>query len=355
MYKKYLKNIKRISPTNYDRSKFLRLDKNERNFPFSKKIIGNIKKLVSSEILQTYQSNTKNLVSHISKNEKIGKDYINILPGSDAGVKYIFEVFSNEKKSSAVTIFPTYGMIEIYAKIYKYNLIKIKENKFNTNNIFNKNFSFIYLANPNQPTGKYIDKKKVLNIVKRAKKKGIFVIIDEAYIDFSKFKSMSSFVRKFNNLVVLKTFSKSYGLAGLRIGYLIAHKSFNKILNCVRPTFDVSHFSIKVAEYLSKNQKIKNLYIKKIKLSKEYLINQCKKRNLKFIDTETNFFYIKVPKNKVKKIYNFMFLKKILIRTSYLENFKNLTNSIRITVGDIYLMKKFFKIFDKVYREKGIL
>ena len=78
MLLQHLKNLNRISQTNYDRTKFLRLDKNERNSPFSKKVIKDIKNLVSSETLQTYQSNTQKLVNYISKNEKISKDYINI-------------------------------------------------------------------------------------------------------------------------------------------------------------------------------------------------------------------------------------------------------------------------------------
>ena len=101
---------------------------------------------------------------------------------------------------------------------------------------------------------------------------------------------------------MLKTFSKSFGLAGLRIGYLIANQKFNKILNTVRPSYDVSHFSIKVAEYFLKKNEIKNSYVKQVQNAKKYLIMECKKRGLKFINTETNFFYIKVPNNQIKKI-----------------------------------------------------
>ena len=179
--------------------------------------------------------------------------------------------------------------------------------------------------------------------------------MDEAYIDFSKFKSISSYIKKFHNLIILKTFSKSYGLAGLRIGYFIANKKLNKIINSVRPTFDVSHFSIKVAEYFLMNKQIRNSYIHEVKKSKKFLINECKKRNLKYIDSETNFFYIRIPNNQIKKIYKFMFKNKILIRTNFFENFKDLNNSIRITVGNIYLMKRFFKFFDKIYKERIIL
>ena len=92
------------------------------------------------------------------------------------------------------SIFPTYGMIEIYAKIYKYNFYKINFNENLRNNIkklSKKKVSFIYIANPNQPSGKYVNKSEILNIIRLAKKKNIFIIVDEAYIDFSGFKSIS--------------------------------------------------------------------------------------------------------------------------------------------------------------------
>tara|TARA_Y100000590_G_scaffold438880_1_gene562207 strand:+ start:91 stop:1152 length:1062 start_codon:yes stop_codon:yes gene_type:complete len=353
MFSKHLLKLYRTSEPYHDRTKYIRLDKNERIKPFSKKIINDFKKISFSEILQTYPI-SKKLIKEIAKKEKINEKYINIIPGSDGGLKYIFELFAGEKSRAMGSIFPTYGMIEIYAKIYKYNFHKINFNENLNNNIKKllKKVSFIYIANPNQPSGKYIKKSEILNIIRLAKKKNIFVVVDEAYIDFSGFKSISIFAKKFTNLIVLKTFSKSYGLAGLRIGYLLANEKFNKIFNSIRPSYDVSHFSIKIAEYFLKNEKIKKSYIKQVESSKKYLIKECKKRNLGFIDTKTNFFYIKVPNKQIKKMYKFMFANKVLIRTSFWEDFKKLDNSIRITVGDISMMKIFFKLFDKVYKKR---
>ena len=357
MFLQHLKNLYRTAnwfgQTHHDRIKYVRLDKNERVTPFSKKIINDVKGLIFSDILQTYPSSVEKLTKEISKKEKVKKENINVIPGSDSGIKYIFEILSGGKKRAMAAIYPTYGMLEIYAKIYRYKFIKIipeKNLKINIKKLFKHKLSFIYIANPNQPSGKYINQETILNIVKIAQKKDIFTIIDEAYIDFSKFKSISSFIKKFNNLIVLKTFSKSFGLAGLRIGYLIANQKFNKILNTVRPSYDVSHFSIKVAEYFLKKKEIKNSYVEQVQNAKKYLIMECKKRGLKFINTETNFFYIKVPNNQIKKIYNFMFARKILIRTGFFDDFKNLNNSIRITVGDKATMRKFFKLLDKIYK-----
>jgi histidinol-phosphate aminotransferase len=353
MIVQHLKNINRAWQTYYDRSKYTRLDKNERNIPFSKKMINDIRKFAFNDILQSYPSSFKKLTNEISKRERIRKQYINVIPGSDSGIKYIFEVLSGSKKRTMAAVYPTYGMLDIYAKIYQYKFIRIISEKnliTNIKRIFNKKLSFFYIANPNQPSGKYIDQKTILNIVKIAQKKNIFVIIDEAYIDFCKFKSISCFVKKFKNLIVLKTFSKSFGLAGLRIGYLIANQKFNKILNSVRPCFDVSHFSLKVAEYLLRKIDIKNSYVKQINKNKKYLIKECKKRDLKFVNTEANFFYIKMPNSQIKKIYNFMFSKKIIIRTGFLNDFKNLNNSIRITVSNEATMRKFFILLDKIYK-----
>jgi len=352
--KKLYRTANWFGQTYYDRTKYVRLDKNERVTSFSKKIMNDIKGLVFSDILQTYPSSVEKLTKNISKKERVKKENINIIPGSDSGIKYIFEILSGGKKRAMASIYPTYGMLEIYAKIYRYKFVKIipeKNLKIDIKKLFKHKLSFIYIANPNQPSGKYIEQEIILNIIKIAKKKNIFVVIDEAYIDFSKFKSTSPFVKKFNNLIVLKTFSKSFGLAGLRIGYLMASQKFNKILNTVRPSYDISHFSIKVAEYFLKKNNIMSSYVKQVQNTKKYLIAECKKRDLKFVNTETNFFYINISNNQIKKIYNFMFARKILIRTGFFDDFKNLNNSIRITVGDKETMRKFFYLLDKVYKK----
>ena len=91
--------------------------------------------------------------------------------------------------------------------------------------------------------------------------------------------------------------------------------------------------------------------VRGISKAKKYLINECLKRKLNFESTQANFFYILLPSKKIRKIHNFMFKNKILIRSNYLGAFKDYRNSIRITVGKKEQMTKFFKIFDKIYRE----
>ena len=351
MYKRHLVKIFRTSQYNYDRSFFLRLDANERVIPFKKKTLIDIKKIINNNILQSYPSNPKKLIDLIAKKEKLNGKYINLVPGSDSAIKYLFEIFTGTKKK-VVSLYPTYGMVEVYSKIYQFNLKKINEHQIKKNILSSeiyKNTAFFYIANPNQPSGNLIDKKLIYKVIQKANKKNIFVIIDEAYIDFANQKSCSDLVKKFKNLIILKTFSKSMGIAGLRIGYTICNPNISKPLNAVRSIFDITHFSIKIAEYFLQNKKLLKEYLFNIKKSKKFVENECLKRNLQFINTEANFFHIFLNVKKIKKISNFLRDNKILVKSKYSRGFNVLKNSLRMTYGTKKQMSYFFKQFDKVY------
>ena len=348
MFNTHLKKISRISNYNIDRSLYFRLDANERTIPFSKKDVSKLKSYITSDLLQSYPSSKESLVRLISKKEKIDKKYLNLIPGADPGIKYIFDIFSSQK-GHVLSIFPTYGMVEIYCKTHKYKFLKILEKNikdFLLNKTINSKTLFIYLANPNSPSGKLLDKKIIIEIIKKAKKYNKLVIVDEAYIEFSLEKSFSSLVKKYDNLIVLRTFSKCIGIAGLRIGYTIASPKINNAINAIRPPHDISIFSIKVAEYFLSNKKIWNNYIKIINTSKNFVNLECRKRNFKFFNTEANFFHIFFKKNKILKIVKYLKNRKLLVASKYLGNYKSYNDSLRVTYGSIKQLKIFFKMLD---------
>ena len=127
MFKSHLEKISRTSSRLHNRKNSLRLDKNERVIPFDQKTIKSIQKLVTNDILQIYPENFDKTLTYISRKEKIDKKFINLVPGADSGIKYLFEVLSYKKK--VISIFPTYGMIEVFAKVYKQELKKVFENE----------------------------------------------------------------------------------------------------------------------------------------------------------------------------------------------------------------------------------
>ena len=214
MIKNHIKNIFRDSEVNIDRSKYLCLDANERSIPFSKNQLSNIKKNITSNVIQSYPKDKKNVLKLISKSERVNTNFVSCFSGTGTALKYIFEALSY-KENKILSILPTYGMIKIYAKLYKLKIIKVLEpdiiNSLKRNSL--KNLAFIYFANPNQPTGTIIPYKRMMEFLRFAKKLKKIVVIDEAYIDFSKEKSLAYMVKKFSNLIVLKTFNLGFTIS----------------------------------------------------------------------------------------------------------------------------------------------
>ena len=116
MFNSYLQKISRVSNYSINRESYLRMDANERIIPFKKNHLNKLKTFISSNLLQSYPSTKKNLISLIGKKENINKDYINLIPGADAGIKYIFDIYSGQK-GELISIYPTYGMVRFIVKL----------------------------------------------------------------------------------------------------------------------------------------------------------------------------------------------------------------------------------------------
>ena len=175
-FKKF-KNISAIqrkrNPINTRLNK-IRLEKNERISVFETSFLQKIKKNLRSEHLTAYPE-IENLYQKIATKNKVKKEMIVITAGSDLAIKNCFELFISPN-DQVISINPTYGMVDVYAKLFRAKQIKINYNKnleLNVNELFkkiNKKTSLVIIANPNSPTGTIIDKKNIVKILKIAKK-----------------------------------------------------------------------------------------------------------------------------------------------------------------------------------------
>ena len=174
MKKSWISKIKRIRGENYDRSKFLRLDKNERVIPFDQKFLKFLKKNISSNLLSAYPY-IEEIYNLISKFYKIPKEMICITAGSDLALRSCFELFTNAK-DNIITINPTFGMVNVYAKLFNLKNISIGYDKnlnLNVQKLYksiNKKISLIVLANPNSPTGTEIKHSEMIKILEKTNK-----------------------------------------------------------------------------------------------------------------------------------------------------------------------------------------
>jgi histidinol-phosphate aminotransferase len=310
---------KRLDDKGEDRSRFVRMDRNERINPFNKIIYKKIFSKIEGHNLLMYPDQ-RPLYKKLSKFLKIKKENILLTSGSDSAIKFIFEAYT--KKNDKVAYFwPTYGMIDFYCNLYGCKSKKINYDKnlnLNLNQLIkicSDKIKVLLIANPNQPTGTVLNSITLKKIINLSKKYKFLLVFDEAYIEFSNKKSLVYLTEKNKNIIVTRTFSKAFGLAGARIGYLVSNRKNVTNLMKVKPYADINILAIKSAEVALDNLGILKKNLIEIKKSKKIIKKFCEKRKLKFINTETNFVHVKFRNfAECKKIFLFLKSKKFLVR-----------------------------------------
>lgn len=347
----WAEEIQRVRGPLESRFNKIRLDKNEKPDNHLSKLIKDIKKNIKHEHLTAYPE-TEKLYNTISKKFKVKKESIVLTPGSDAAIKNCLDLFT-EKNDKIISIDPTFAMVDIYSKIKRVKQIKIKYNRkleldykkiFET--IKNIKISLVILANPNSPTGTIIPKGILFNILKSCEKKNIVVLIDEAYFGFYKF-SMIPYIRKFTNLVVCRTFSKAFGLAGCRVGFIATNKKLANRLYNLRPMYEINSLGVMIVNEILKKDVFVNKNLNAQLEGKKYLIKEVKKMKLQYLDGNANFIHIDLGSKKNKAERTFL-KNKILIRGGL--NITGYKNFLRVSLAPKRIMKKVIKILKDIQR-----
>jgi histidinol-phosphate aminotransferase len=348
MKKNWIKNIIRIQPDNIDRSKFLRLDKNERVIDFDKKFLSYMKKSINTYQVAAYPDVNK-IYKSISKELKIPKNNICLTAGSDIALKMCFEYFTTNG-DKIITLEPTFGMVDVYAKIYNLKNIKIHYDR-NLNLKLNellskikKDISLIIIANPNSPTGTIIKHEDLKKIIIKSHYYKIPLVIDEAYFGFYNF-SYIKFIKKYKNIIITRTFSKAFGLAGLRVGFLVSDSAISRNLYKYRPMYEINNIACLAIGFLLKNKEIVKNHIRNLLIGKSFLIEELKKFKIKYIDTHANFFHIYLGSKK-KYFERILKKNKILVRKG--PGVEGYENYLRVSLGSKNQMEKIVILLKKV-------
>ena len=347
MQTKWLNKIHRIRGQFETRFDYLRLDKNERTSSFQKSLINFIKKKLNTNHLSTYPEVEK-LYNSLAKFLGISKNMLVITAGSDIAIKNCFELFAKKNKK-IITLSPTFAMIDIYSKLFQLNQIKITYDK-NLNldvkkiikNI-NKKICLIVIANPNSPTGTIIEKKQLIEIINKANKKDIPILLDEAYFGFYKFSYMK-FIKKFKNLIIVRTFSKAFGLAGIRAGYIVANSNIAQNLYKFKPMYEINSFAILVLNLILKSKNFFNGYVKETLKGKKYLEKKLKILKINYLKTYGNFIHLDLGK---KRNFFIKIFKENKILAQKGPGVKGYDSFLRITLGPKKDMKRVTSLLNK--------
>jgi histidinol-phosphate aminotransferase len=319
--------------------KFL-LDKNEKIGAHEKNTLEELQNKVTSELLSKYP-NQQRAYSILSSFLNHPEDNIVLFPGSDSALKAVFESFI-DPGDRVIIPSPTYAMAEVYAKLYQANVSSVEylENKDidieKIKNILdeNPNTRMLYIPNPGQPFGNLISKNSMRAIISKAENSGTLVVVDEAYYGFSN-ESVSDLVSEFTNLIVMRTFSKLFGLAGVRIGYLILPNYIKNIVQKVKPLHDINSFSLAALEVVIDNYDDTKNYIDTLMKAKEFFQGQMSTIGFSCYYNYTNFIYVLFPEK-----FNSAELDKILKKKGILARFNyGEEPSLRITLAELPVMK----------------
>ena len=254
--------------------------------------------------------------------------------GSDEPIDLIIRAFCEPNRDSILITEPTYGMYKVCGEVNAVNVQQVLlTQEFDLDleaipNTFDSTTKVIFLCSPNNPTGNLLSRNKIIEVLKRFY--GL-VVIDEAYIDFSKSKSFIQELKKYSNLVVLQTFSKAWGLAGLRLGMCYASEEIISILNKIKYPYNVNNRTQEVALDALENAYRKDIWVDEILKEKDALVREL--GNLRIVEkifpSDANFVLLRVK--DAQSTYHYLINNKIIVRDRSKVNL--CYNCIRITVG----------------------
>ncbi len=278
-----------------------------------------------------YQQKIK---AELAKQKGLNHDQIFLGNGSDEGIDLLIRAFCEPGCDNILIFPPTYGMYKVSANIHNVAIHKVpltEEFLLDEPSLFktiDKHTKIIFFCNPNNPTGNLLQKEVMLKVLQHFN--GI-VVIDEAYIDFSPSHSFLKFIEDYPNLVILQTFSKAWGLAALRLGMAFAHREIIKILNKIKPPYNINELTQKEALHVLSQVAKKDSFVDKILSEKSILVQQLSniKLILKIFPSATNFILVKV--NEPEKVYDYLVAKEIVVRNR--STVQHCGGCLRITVG----------------------
>ncbi len=333
-------NIKALQPyrsAREEHSKFngILLDANENSID-----------LVEHKGLNRYPDpKQRKLKAKIAKLKGILPEHIFLGNGSDEAIDLIIRAFCNPGKDRIIIMPPTYGMYSVCAAIndVKVNSVALDNNfQIETSKLFSKINSsdkLLFICSPNNPTGNCFDDNSIKRILNEFS--GI-VIIDEAYIDFSNRGSWLSRLNEYENLIILQTFSKAWGLANIRLGMAFASPVIIEVMNKIKYPYNVNGLTLEIAfkSLLNKNHKEK--IVRQILNEKKNLETEL---NLlpfveKIFHSDANFLLVKM--NRANSIYNYLLENNILVRNR--TNEIHCENCLRITIGTPRQNRKLLKV-----------
>jgi histidinol-phosphate aminotransferase len=289
------------------------------------------------------------LKKKIGSLKKVAPEQLFLGNGSDEAIDLLIRVFCQPGKDNVLIPQPTYGMYAVSAAIHDVEIRKVsltRDFDLDTEKMesqWDSRTKLLFLCSPNNPSGNLLNPSKIEHLIKRFR--GI-VVLDEAYIDFIDGSGFVPRLGEFQNLVILQTLSKAWGLAGLRLGLCFAHTEIIKALGKIKPPYNINSLAQSTALEQLDHEKQKNAWVTEIKRQRSLLKQDLSTIPgvVKVYPSDTNFLLVKMK--DARTVYDHLILKSIVVRDR--SSVTLCENCLRITVGTANENKKLLEALSEL-------
>jgi len=336
-----------------EQDNFIRLNYTERLRPLPEWFLEKLRRSLQSEMFTTYPI-ADGLYRQLSAHLGIVRERLLLTAGSDNAIKALYQAYVSPG-DPVVTLNPTYAMYQVYAEMFRAEIYKVSFNKnldLDVDHLLDSivpGVRLVMIVNPNQPTGTLLSENVFHQLVERTMKVGALLAVDEAYYPFSHF-TVLPWIEHAPNLLVIRTFSKAAGLAGLRIGYVAGHEDVIANLYKVRSVHDVNSIAILCAKLILEHPEIISDYVAEVEAGAQLLAKGVKPLGLTPLPNHANFMLIRVSHNCQPS----QLVVGLRSRGYLVKGFPNtpcLGDCIRVTLGPPALMAKFADVLRQTLAE----
>lgn len=346
--KAFEKNIRKVEPYvpgEQPQQKVIKLNTNENPYPPAPGV-QKVLEQMNTERFRLYPDPTCHaLVAALAEFYGVSEEQVFVGVGSDDVLSMCFLTFFNSEKP---IFFPdiTYSFYKVWADLYRipYECKPLdKEFRLKKEDYYAENGGVIF-PNPNAPTGLYMELEDVEDVI--AHNQDVIVIVDEAYIDFAG-KSALELIDKYENLVVVQTFSKARSMAGMRIGYAISNPTLIKYLNDAKYSFNsytMNQTALACGVASVEDKEYFETCVRKIKETREWSKEELRKLGFYCLDSQANFLFVSHPSYDAKELFEALKAHKIYVRFWGSERIEQY---LRITIGTRKEMEELMEFLRK--------
>lgn len=329
------------------RGSYIRLDQNENPDGVPQWLFDEVMKGITPEFLSIYPEDTR-LTEKYAAFFGLESDNVTLTDGSVVAMGYVIKVFGEPGKN-LICATPTFGMYKVYADMQSMNTVFVhyeNDYTFDINKMLDqidRNTGLVSLVNPNMPIGNVYTEDEIRKIVIKAKQFNAQVVIDEAYYYFYD-KTSLNLIKEFDNVIILRTFSKLFSLPALRMGVIISNKENIRCVNNYKPHYTINSVALSFGEAIIDNHdRVVRELTKKFQIGKKWLLSALTEAGYSYLPTEGCFICV-YPKHKTaEEITDQLKEKGILIFCGKGDS----AGFLRITIWD----KKYMELFMKALLE----